>query len=105
MHIANSWAAYQFDNAVVFLGITIENALQERVETGIGKHKEYREKYTIAQLLHEKFRLPRPESKMPVDPLQSFVAQLNAYAGQPGSNVKRWTYVGPQPEANGNKRT
>lgn len=99
MGITNSWAAYQFDNAVVYLGITIENALQERVETGTGKHKEYREKYTLPQLLHENFRLPRPVQQMPVDPLQNFMAQLGAYAGQPGSGVKRYQYVGP--ESNG----
>jgi hypothetical protein len=56
--LANSWAAYQFDNAVLYVGLTVENALAEREKVG----DEYRQKYTLEQLLSKEFRLPAPVS-------------------------------------------
>jgi len=55
--IAESWAAYQFDNAVVSLGIIIENALQEQKNVGTKDKPVYENKYTITQLLDEDFRI------------------------------------------------
>lgn len=60
--ITNDLAAYQFDNAVVFMGLTIENALQEREGIGVGNQKEWRQKYTLPQLLDPDFRLDAPKS-------------------------------------------
>ena len=53
---------YQLDSAVLHLGTVIENALQEREEVGIGKDKEWQNKYTLAQLLKPEFRLPYPDT-------------------------------------------
>lgn len=54
----NDLAAYQFDNAVLFAGLTIENASQEREECGPDNARQSRPKYTLAQLLDPDFRLP-----------------------------------------------
>lgn len=56
--IDDRWAAYQFDAAVVLVGTTVENALQEMSESG-GKMTP---RYTSAQLLDAGFRLPQPAS-------------------------------------------
>jgi hypothetical protein len=95
--VTNSWAAYQFDNAVAFVGVIIENALAERVEIGPANRREWREKYTLAQLLDSRFRLPRPVAATPGNALASFVEELKAYAGRPGSGIRMWQYVGPEP--------
>lgn len=58
--IEDRWAAYQFDSAVTFVGLTIESALHETREVGVGQSKRVEPKYTIAQLLEPEFRLPRP---------------------------------------------
>lgn len=58
--IEDRWAAYQFDSAVTFVGVVIENALHETREVGVGQHKRQEPKYTIAQLLDPEFHLPRP---------------------------------------------
>lgn len=52
--VQNSLAAYQLDNAVLFLGVSIENAVAERRKVS----EEYLPKYTIDQLLEPDFRLP-----------------------------------------------
>lgn len=101
--MTNDWAAYQLDNAVTFLGITIENALQERVEVGDGKSKEYRDKYALWQLLDDEFRLPRPQRRQPYDPMAGFVDALKAQAHNPRSGVRMWEYVGPEKGENGNQ--
>ena len=59
--IADRWAALQFDNAITYAGTVIENALQEYKEVGQGKTKKMELKYTLAQLLDPKFRLPKPK--------------------------------------------
>lgn len=94
----DSIAAYCVDNAVLTFGIVIENALAETVEVGMGNNKRNEAKYTLAQLLDNNFKLPRPApaKKTPkVQPAQDGFALLLALAGQPGSNVKRWEYVKP----------
>lgn len=79
---------------MIWFGITIENALGERVNIGTPKEPKWEARYTLAQLLDPLFKLPKPEPvKKP--------AQLNglglllALAGQPGSNVKKYEYVKP----------
>ena len=63
VQIEDAWAAYQFDNAVVFLGNAIEGAAQETEWIGSEKDKHLEPKYTMAQLLDQDFRLPIPGTK------------------------------------------
>lgn len=57
--LRNDLAAYQFDGAVMYVGLTIENALQEREEYGPMNARQWRAKYTLKQLLDPEFRLSR----------------------------------------------
>lgn len=57
--LRNDLAAYQFDGAVMYVGLTIENALQEREEYGPINARQWRAKYTLKQLLDPEFRLAR----------------------------------------------
>lgn len=86
------------DNAVTWFGITIENALAERVKTTIGANVEFKPKYTLALLLDSGFKLYQekliPQNSNPFAPLL-------AWAGKANSGVKRWVYVPPEaPEEN-----
>jgi|SRR5688572_21679702 len=91
-------ARSMFNSAVTWFGITIQNALEERVEyTHNGKIR-YREKYTLARLLHPDFRLPKPKVE-PVDIQKEMNpwAPLIAWVGKgKGGLVRRYTYVGPE---------
>lgn len=60
MTIRDPWAALQFDNAVGFVGVVLENASQEQHNVGTEKAPKYEPKYTMAQLLDPDFRLPAP---------------------------------------------
>lgn len=93
----NSIAAYCVDNAVLFFGITIENALGEREKVTVGKETHYEPLYTLSQLLDPAFRLPRPqpEPRKPVQTQADGLAALMALAGTRHSGVKRYGYVGP----------
>ena len=48
------------DQAVVYFGVVIENALAERREWKEGKTTHSEPKYTLAQLLDAEFKLPAP---------------------------------------------
>ena len=61
--LADAWHAYQFDNAVTLLGVTVENALQERRNAGTAKQPDWQPTYTLRQLLDEEHRLPAPASE------------------------------------------
>lgn len=65
--IHDPWAAYQFDNAVVWAGITIENAAQEMIKVGGEKEGRMELRYTMKQLLDPAFRLPN-DTKESTDP-------------------------------------
>jgi hypothetical protein len=56
--LRNDLAAYQFDNAILFAGLVIKNASQEREWYGPENARESRPKYTLTQLLDPDFRLP-----------------------------------------------
>ena len=56
--LENDLAAYQFDSAVLFFGLTIKGASQEREEYGPRNARQSRPKYSITQLLDPEFRLP-----------------------------------------------
>lgn len=92
-----SLAQWMFDEAVTWFGITIENALEERVKVTMGKEVEYKPKYTLARLLHPQFRLPKPAPV--VEKAPNPWEPLLAWAGKKGSGVRRWKYVPPEPDA------
>lgn len=94
IRVEDSIAAWMLDTAVMWFGLTIENALQERVKVGMGANVEYRPKYTLARLLDERFRLPRP----PLEPEDSPNpwASLLSWVGKKRSGVKRWMYKKPE---------
>jgi hypothetical protein len=56
--LQNDLAAYQFDSAVLFFGLTIKHARQEQEEYGPPSARQSRNKYTLEQLLDPDFRLP-----------------------------------------------
>lgn len=85
-----SLAQWMFDTAVTWFGITIENALAERVKVVMGKEITYKPKYTLALLLSPGFYLPKPLSETSTNPWQA----LMSWAGKRNSGVKRWKYVG-----------
>jgi hypothetical protein len=58
--LRSEYAAYCLDGATATFGITVENALAETVEVGIGETKKHVAKYTIGKLLGPNFVLPRP---------------------------------------------
>lgn len=89
----DSIAAWMLNEAVTWFGVTIENALLERVEVGTKSQP----KYTLARLLHEKFRMPAPQPEiidMPNQGLSPWAAFL-PWIGKPGSGINRWVYVPP----------
>jgi hypothetical protein len=51
--LRNDWAAWQFDGAVLWVGTTIENALQEHQTAG----NDSQLRATLTQVLEPKFRL------------------------------------------------
>lgn len=89
----DSIAAWMLDSAITWFGITIENALQERVETTVGKVTKSQPRYTLARLLHKDFRLPKPAEEKEID--VSPWGPLFAWAGKRGSKVKRYKYQKP----------
>ena len=65
--ILGTWEALQFDQAVTTFGIVIENAAQERINTGSEDKPQWRNKYTLGELLTSGFVLERDDD---ADPLQ-----------------------------------
>lgn len=84
---------YSFNAAVTWFGITIENALNERVEVRMGPTIKSNPRYTLARLLHPNFRLMRPAPKIEDNP--NPMAALLSLVGKPGSGVRRYKYVPP----------
>lgn len=75
--IVDPWAAYQLDAAVTLVGAALENASQEMHNVGTQQAPRYEHKYTVAQLLADDFRLPRP----PEQP-ENGIEALKALAGR-----------------------
>lgn len=80
------------DSAVVWFGITIENALHERVKVGSVSQP----KYTLARLLNPATKLPRPPEDYGPKGEVNVWAPLLAWAGKRGSGVKRYRWVPPE---------
>lgn len=89
-------AAWMLDSAVTWFGITIENALGERVKVGRGANVEYQPRYTLARLLHPQFKLPKPppEPEINLNPFAPFMS----WVGKGGGMVKKFAYVPPKEE-------
>lgn len=98
LEVTDTIAAYCLDKAVLTFGIVIENALQERDKVGTGKDVEYRDRYSLSQLLDPTFTLPRPQPSPRKAPIVSNngLAAILALAGQPNSGVKMYKYVPPE---------
>lgn len=84
--LQNDLAAYQFNSAVLFFGLTIKNASQEQEEYGPHNARFGRNKYTMTQLLDPDFRLPAANSQQPT-------AGLKAMAAAHPGTVGRWKQV------------
>jgi hypothetical protein len=82
------------DTAVTLFGVTIENALNERVKVVVGSETRSEPRYSLARLLDPLFRLPRPVDR-PVDNNYNPWAPLMAWIGKPRSGVKRYRYEKP----------
>lgn len=86
--LQNDLAAYQFDSAVLFFGLTIKNASQEQEEYGPHNARERRNKYSLAELLDPDFRLQRPGQGGSMTPGVKAIVAAN-----PGI-VGRWREAG-----------
>lgn len=53
----DEWAAWQLDQAVLYLGVTLESLLEETENTGTSEKPHYERKYTLKQLLDEDYRV------------------------------------------------
>lgn len=95
--LTDSIAAWCVDGCVLWFGLTVENALTERVNKGTRKEPRMEPMYTLHQLLDPAFRLPRPAPtpKVQPQPQQGGFSAFLAMAQQQGSGVKMYKYVGP----------
>lgn len=101
--LANRLTAWKFDGAVLFVGLVIENALQERRKVSGKDGYSSEPRYKLSQLLAPDFRLPPPDSTSAAPgeadaPQGDGLAWMMALARQPNSGVKAWQYVPPAPE-------
>lgn len=80
---------------MIWFGITIENALSERVKLGEGKDATWESKYEMRELLDPAFKMPRPQPPLPKPKPLTGIAAMMALAMQPGSGIKAWQYVKP----------
>ncbi len=93
----DSLASWMLDTAVMWFGLTIENALQERVKVGMGANVEYNPKYTLARLLNQGFKLPPPQIDLAESSSNPWATMLT-WADKPNSGVRRWVYTPPEEE-------
>jgi hypothetical protein len=93
--IQNKLAAYLFDNAVVFFGTAVENALQERVNLGSPSHPNWESKYTLSELLESDFIIQMDETPRKMKKIgkgSTGIAQVLALADQGTGGIKKWVY-------------
>lgn len=89
----DAFTALDFDNAVVYVGRTLESAAQEQERVGTGSTAQWRFKYTMDQLLDPNFRLPSPKAQQKGG---GGLLALMAIASNPQSGVKLWKVVKPE---------
>lgn len=63
--VRERWAAYQFDSAVTYLGVTIENAAQQQVNVGGQSNPNWQSKYSLRQLLTPGFVIGDEQEALP----------------------------------------
>jgi hypothetical protein len=83
------WWALQLDNAVVSIGIGVENALHERHNVGTKKAPDWQPLYTLEQLLDPAFRLP--PSKTAQDKERGAINALKSLVGKGGVKMFKAT--------------
>lgn len=91
----DSLAAWMLDGAVKWFGMTIENALMERVEMKLGNGTtKSSPRYTLTRLLDSNTKLPLPVEMMrqQANPFSAFLQM----AGKSGKMVRRFAYVPPK---------
>lgn len=80
--VVDEWAAYQFDQAVLWFGAYVENKLHEMDKIKDAKgHVRHEPRYTLKQLLDERWRDPEANAA-PVRPAEEL-------AGIQGLTIKR----------------
>lgn len=92
--VSDSIAAWMLDSAVTWFGITIENALAERVKVTMGKEVHFNPKYTLARLLTPGFKLPKVAETEEYN--SNPWSPLLAWAGKRNSGVRWYKYVPPE---------
>lgn len=105
----NDWAAWQFDQAILYGGLTIEHALQEREPVGDPQKHETRAKYTLKQVLAPGYKLksradedrPRDAQGRGLGPLEAFMGQIQGLSGAHNPHVRFWRVVEPEVKQNG----
>lgn len=96
--IDDAIAAFLFDAAIHACGVTVEYALQERVNRSTEKQPKWEPRYQLAQLLDPAFRLPRPTpapKPKAVDPWAEGHRMLMDMTKNPRSRVKLWHATAP----------
>jgi len=95
VNVQDKLAALLLDNAVVFFGTAMENALQERVNLGSPNHPHWEQKYSLSELLDSGFLLPEPEKPKKLiagGRRNSGIAQVLALADQGTQGIKKWVF-------------
>ena len=64
LNVYDQWAAYQFDQTVIYVGLTLDNLSQELENVGDDKKPRYEKKYRLSDLLDDEFRVTG-EDRMP----------------------------------------
>ena len=93
VEIEDRWAAYQFDNAVIFFGDVVDAASQEQEQVGPENKPQWRAKYHLQQLLDPEFRLPaaepwQPEEETERDRQMAAIEWLRLMARKTSGGVK-----------------
>lgn len=101
--IRNKLEAYLLDSCVVTFGIIIDNALHEREPIGPPDKHDWKPKYTLDQLLDNKFYLPNSsrstKAKSELPAFAGGLAQILALAADSSNGIKTWRYVPPEPDS------
>lgn len=105
--IRNKLEAYLLDSCVVTFGIIMENALHEREPIGPPEKHDWKPKYTLDQLLDDKFYLPSKSNFIQtksltsgeLPPFAGGLSQILALAAENNNGIKTWVFVPPEPDS------
>jgi hypothetical protein len=62
LNVYDEWAAYQFDQTVVYVGVALDNLSQEMENVGDEKKPRYERKYRMSDLLDDDFQVMGEEA-------------------------------------------